>query len=103
MAVARQSIEQASAAGPVAAVVPPELKAKGWKLERRIINDDQEHPRFLLHNEQLDLHTQSCKKLECATDQARRLERVAARSKRSSRLKRLLRRRKKQPAKGYGR
>lgn len=34
-------------------VLPQELKDAGWKLGRKVVNDDEEHPVFNVHNEKL--------------------------------------------------
>jgi hypothetical protein len=52
------------------AVLPQLLKDAGWKLERKIVNDDEDHPLFQVRHERLKLATNPTKVLDEAIEGA---------------------------------
>lgn len=73
MAAAQQRVTNQAAAAPppiASLVLPAELKATGWKLERKVVNDDHDHPQFSIRNEKLQLATDPYKTLDEAIEGA---------------------------------
>jgi len=90
---------QQSASSLAGAALPAELKDAGWKIERRVKNDDQENPLFLVSNQKLQLATTPVKTLDEAIEGALILQ-TRSEGKKVSRVK--IKKRVKQLAKDGG-
>lgn len=55
-------------------LLPKGLRALGWTLERKVLNDDEENPEFIARNATLELVTGPCKNIEAAIDAANSLQ-----------------------------
>lgn len=58
---------------PETARLPEDLKARGWKLEVKIVNDDEEHPDYIARNEALELQTDAFPLVARVIEEARKL------------------------------
>jgi ParB-like chromosome segregation protein Spo0J len=59
--------------------MPDDLKDRGWRLQRKIVNDDEEHPDFVAHNEALGLTTEPFPLSARAIAEARKMDHGANR------------------------
>jgi hypothetical protein len=54
--------------------MPEDLRERGWKLERKVVNDDEQNPDYVAHNAQLRLRTEAFPLVSRAIAEARKLE-----------------------------